>query len=185
MSPSALPPLLFRHWSCPRAEERKNGSTFLGVPRSHSPLLCSSMPSRRPTLLVAFLSLEARTRDPLVRLSIFRLRTLTGADTCGLLFGASLGPTLFILTLYLQNVLGYSPVLTGFAFLPHALIVTFPTNLVSRWTTRLGVKPGMVTGAVVLAVGLFWLSRMSAHDQYWASSCRARYWLAWASLSRL
>src|SRR5207253_1674191 len=119
-------------------------------------------------LLVAFLSLEARTRDPLVRLSIFRLRTLTGADTCGLLFGASLGPTLFILTLYLQNVLGYSPVLTGFAFLPHALIVTFTTNLVSRLTTRLGVKPGMVTGAVVLAVGLFWLSRMSAHDQYWA-----------------
>jgi Na+/melibiose symporter-like transporter len=119
-------------------------------------------------LLVAFLSIEARTRDPLVRLSIFRLRTLTGADTCGLLFGASLGPTLFILTLYLQNVLGYSPVLTGFAFLPHALIVTFTTNLVSRLTTRLGVKPGMVTGAVVLAVGLFWLSRMSAHDQYWA-----------------
>src|SRR5712691_6654737 len=106
-------------------------------------------------LLVAFLSLEVRTRDPLVRLSIFRLRTLTGADTCGLLFGASLGPTLFILTLYLQNVLGYSPVLTGFAFLPHALIVTFTTNLVSRLTTRLGVKPGMVTGAVVLAVGLF------------------------------
>src|SRR6266699_3300206 len=105
-------------------------------------------------LLVAFLSLEARTRDPLVRLSIFRLRTLTGADTCGLLFGASLGPTLFILTLYLQNVLGYSPVLTGFAFLPHALIVTFTTNLVSRLTTRLGVKPGLVTGAVVLAVGL-------------------------------
>src|SRR5258706_553116 len=119
-------------------------------------------------LLLAFLSIEARTRDPLVRLSIFRLRTLTGADTCGLLFGASLGPTLFILTLYLQNVLGYSPVLTGFAFLPHALIVTFTTNLVSRLTTRLGVKPGMVTGAVVLAVGLFWLSRMSAHDQYWA-----------------
>src|SRR6266480_4889357 len=51
MSPSALPPLLSRHCSCPRAEERKNGSTFLGVPRSHSPLLCSSMPSRRPTLL--------------------------------------------------------------------------------------------------------------------------------------
>src|SRR6266702_4524860 len=89
-------------------------------------------------------------------------------QTIGLLVGASLGPTLFILTLYLQNVLGYSPVLTGFAFLPHALIVTFTTNLVSRLTTRLGVKPGMVTGAVVLAVGLFWLSRMSAHDQYWA-----------------
>src|SRR5260370_13590622 len=75
---------------------------------------------------------------------------------------------LSILPACLQKVLGYSLVLTAFAFLPPALIMTSTTNLVSRLTRRLGVKPGMVTGAVVLAVGLFWLSRMSAHDQYWA-----------------
>src|SRR5947207_12214899 len=65
---------------------------------------------------------------------------------------ASLGPTLFILTLYLQNVLGYSPVLTGFAFLPHALIVTFTTNNAcgrkDRKSTRLNSSHTVISYAV-------------------------------------
>ena len=70
-----------------------------------------------PALLVGFVAWEARTSDPIMPLSIFRLRTLVGANIAGLILGTVLFSMFLMLTLYMQQVLGYSPLKTGFAYL--------------------------------------------------------------------
>src|SRR6185437_7126326 len=72
-------------------------------------------------LLAAFVLIESRTSHPLMPFSIFRLRTLRGADVVGLLIGMSLFAMFFFLSLYMQQVLGYDALKTGFAYLPLAL----------------------------------------------------------------
>ena len=104
-------------------------------------------------LITLFVWIESRSHAPLVRLGIFQKRTLTGANLVGFFFGATVGPMLFILTLHMQNVLGYSPIETGLAFLPHALTVVVASQVVSRLTGRFGVRWCMAAGTGVLAGG--------------------------------
>lgn len=120
-------------------------------------------------LLVTFVFIEARVNVPLIRLGIFRLRTLTGANLIGFLAPGALGAMVFIVTLYMQKVLGYGPVTTGLAFLPMALIFIVITNVVSRFVPRFGVRRLLIAGMFVMALGLLLLTRISVENAYWTT----------------
>lgn len=122
-------------------------------------------------LLALFVVLEARlATHPLIPLRLFRSRALTGANLAMFSFGASMFAMWFFLTLYLQNVLGYSPLVTGFSFLPQTAAIAAGATLSGRLTPKLGLRNVLVTGAVLAAAGLFWLSFIQAGDSYWNSS---------------
>lgn len=120
-------------------------------------------------LLAGFVVWEKRSAEPLVRLGIFRLRNLTSANALAVVQGMVLAPTLYVITLYLQNTLRYSPLTTGLAFLPQALIVVGTAQLVARLTGRVGVRPGLIAGTVALAGGVLVLSRITVADQPWTT----------------
>ena len=97
-------------------------------------------------LLAAFVIIELRERHPLMPFSIFRLRTLRGANVVGLLVGMSLLSMFFILSLYLQNVLHYSPIKTGVSYLPLAVGIILSSVAASALVTRIGFKPVLIAG---------------------------------------
>jgi EmrB/QacA subfamily drug resistance transporter len=112
-------------------------------------------------LLGAFVVIEQRSSAPLVPFRIFQLRTLTGANVVGLLLGASLFSMFFFISLYMQQVLGYSPIHAGLSYLPLALTIIVAAGLGGQMVTRLGFKPILATGMLAIALGLFWFSRVS------------------------
>jgi MFS family permease len=112
-------------------------------------------------LLAAFVAIELRARKPLVPFSIFRIRTLTGANVVGLLVGASLFSMFFFISLYMQQVLGYSPIHAGLSYLPLALVIMASAGIASQLVTRLGYKPVLATGMLFIVAGLLWFSRVS------------------------
>ena len=112
-------------------------------------------------LLGAFVVIEQRSSAPLVPFRIFRLRTLTGANVVGLLLGASLFSMFFFISLYMQQVLGYSPIHAGLSYVPLALTIIVAAGLGGQMVTRLGFKPILAAGMLVIALGLFWFSRVS------------------------
>ncbi len=111
-------------------------------------------------LLMAFLVIERRQRLPLMPFSIFRLRTLRGANIVGLLIGMSLFSMFFFISLYLQNVLHYSPIKTGVSYLPLAFGIIVAAGVASQLVTRVGFKPPLIVGLLLIAGGLFWFSRV-------------------------
>jgi EmrB/QacA subfamily drug resistance transporter len=113
-------------------------------------------------LLIAFLAIELRQRAPLMPLSIFRLRTLRGADTVALLIGMSLFSMFFFVSLYMQQVLHYSPLKTGLCYLPLAVAIIASAGAASVAVTRFGFKPVLGTGLLFVAGGLLWFSRVHA-----------------------
>jgi Na+/melibiose symporter-like transporter len=117
-------------------------------------------------LLAAFLAIEARTRGPLLPLGIFRLRTLSASNGVGLLIGMSLFSMFFFLSLYMQQVLGYDAMEAGLAYLPLALTIIVTAGLASQLTTKLGFKPVLMGGMLLVALGLVWLSRVPADGSY-------------------
>ncbi len=112
-------------------------------------------------LLSAFVAIELRSTKPLVPFSIFRIRTLTGANVVGLLVGASLFSMFFFITLYMQQVLGYSPIHAGLSYLPLALVIMASAGVASQLVTKLGYKPVLATGMLFIVAGLLWFSRVS------------------------
>jgi EmrB/QacA subfamily drug resistance transporter len=112
-------------------------------------------------LLAAFLTIEARRRRPLMPFSIFRLRTLRGANVVGLLIGMSLFSMFFFVSLYMQQVLHYSPLKTGVSYLPLAVGIILSAGAASQLVTRLGFKPTLIGGLLLVAGGLFWFSQVS------------------------
>ncbi|MGP0048754.1 MAG: MFS transporter [Solirubrobacteraceae bacterium] len=111
-------------------------------------------------LLVAFLIIERRQRQPLMPFSIFRLRTLRGANVVGLLIGMSLFSMFFFISLYLQNVLHYSPIKTGISYLPLAVGIILSAGAASQLVTRFGFKPPLIAGLLLIAAGLLWFSQV-------------------------
>jgi EmrB/QacA subfamily drug resistance transporter len=120
-------------------------------------------------LLIAFVAIELRRRDPLVPFSIFRLRTLRGANIVGLLVGMSLFSMFFFISLYLQDVLGYSPIQTGIAYLPLAVGIIVSAGVASALVTKLGFKAPLIVGMVFIAGGLIWFSRVPGHGGHFYS----------------
>jgi EmrB/QacA subfamily drug resistance transporter len=111
-------------------------------------------------LIVAFLFIERRETHPLMPFSIFRLRTLRGSNVVGLLIGMSLFSMFFFISLYVQGVLGYSPIKAGLAYLPLAIGIILSAGGASALVTRVGPKPVLIAGMLLIAGGLIWFSRV-------------------------
>jgi EmrB/QacA subfamily drug resistance transporter len=106
-------------------------------------------------LLAFFLALESRVRAPLMPLGLFRLRNLATANVVGVLWAAAMFAWFFLAALYLQLVLGYSPLQVGLAFLPANLIMgAFSIGLSAKAVMRFGIKAPLATGLAFAAVGL-------------------------------
>lgn len=120
-------------------------------------------------LLVIFLMIETRTEDPLLPLSIFRLRTLAGANVAGLLLGASFFAFVFAGTLYMQEVLGYSALQTGAAWLA-ASITSMALAAVSQLlVTRIGPKVVMAIGMTLIGVAIVWATQVPVQGHFLAN----------------
>jgi EmrB/QacA subfamily drug resistance transporter len=111
-------------------------------------------------LLGAFVLNEVRARQPLAPLSIFRINGLGFSNATQLVAFAGFLALFFFLTLYMQNVLGYSPIQTGAAYLPLCFAVAVAAGVASQLISRIGTRPLIVGGALVASGGLYWLSRI-------------------------
>jgi EmrB/QacA subfamily drug resistance transporter len=112
-------------------------------------------------LIGAFVVIELRSRAPLMPFRIFRLRTLSGANLVAILLGASLFSMFFFISLYMQQVLGYSPIHAGLSYLPLAVTIIIAAGLGGQFVTRFGFKPILAAGMAAVALGLLWFSRVS------------------------
>ncbi|HEX4759342.1 MAG TPA: MFS transporter [Thermoleophilaceae bacterium] len=117
-------------------------------------------------LLGAFLINEQRNRNPLLPLSIFRIKGLGAADATQLIGIAGFLAMFFFLTLYMQNVLGYSPIQTGVAYLPVCFGVAIAAGVTSQLLARVGTRFLIVSGALVAAGGVYWLAQIPVHGSY-------------------
>jgi EmrB/QacA subfamily drug resistance transporter len=117
-------------------------------------------------LLAIFVLVELRTSSPLVDLSIFRQRTVTGANLVNFLAPGTFGAFIFTVTLYMQKVLGYSAIDMGLAFLPLALAILIFSNASSRLVIRLGARRLLTTGLLITVLGLLLLLGLSPAGNY-------------------
>jgi len=117
-------------------------------------------------LLAGFAFNELRVRNPLVPLSILKVKGVAAADATQLVAIAGFLPMFFFLTLYMQTVLGYSPIQTGLAYLPLTGGFIIAASISSQLFARIGTKPVVVLGTVISAAGLYWLSRVPLDGSY-------------------
>jgi EmrB/QacA subfamily drug resistance transporter len=117
-------------------------------------------------LLAGFLIWETRVSHPLMTFSIFRLRTLTGANVAGLILGTATFSMFLMLTLYMQQVLGYSAMKTGVAYLAVAGTAIVWSFLAANLVTRIGVKPVLVVGMTSLTAGVAYFTQVSVGGSY-------------------
>jgi EmrB/QacA subfamily drug resistance transporter len=119
-------------------------------------------------LLAAFLVVEARAEAPLLPLRLFRLKSLAGSNAVGFLLGASFYGYIFIGTLYMQQVLGYSAMKTGLAWLvvgATGVVLAGPAQVM---VTRASVRLVMAAGMTVTGAGILWATQLPAHGSFWA-----------------
>jgi EmrB/QacA subfamily drug resistance transporter len=117
-------------------------------------------------LVAAFIAIELRSRSPLLPLRIFRLRTLTAANVAMAIVGAVAFSEFFVLTLYLQDVLQYSAVQSGAAFVGFAGAVVVVSNIAQLVVGRIGVRPTLTVGLLLSAVSVAALTRLPVHGHY-------------------
>jgi EmrB/QacA subfamily drug resistance transporter len=117
-------------------------------------------------LLAAFIGWELRTAEPLMRFGIFRLRTVSGANVAGLVMGTAMFGMFLMLTLYMQQVLHYSAMKTGVAYLAVAGTAIVWSALAAQLVTRVGVKPVLVAGMTALSAGLLYFTQVSVDGTY-------------------
>ncbi len=120
-------------------------------------------------LLAAFLVIESRVQSPLLPLSIFRLRTLAGANVAGLLLGGSFYAFIFLGTLYMQQVLHYSALQAGVAWLAASLTSIALAGLSQFLVTRGGAKLVMAIGMTLIGVGVLWATQVPVHGHFLAN----------------
>jgi EmrB/QacA subfamily drug resistance transporter len=119
-------------------------------------------------LMIGFLFWELKVAShPLVPFRIFRSRTLSTANIVMFLVGGAFFAMWYFLTFYFQNILGYDPVRTGFAFLPMALGIIAGAQLSSRILTKTGVKPLLLVGTSLATLGFLWISLIKTTSTYW------------------
>jgi EmrB/QacA subfamily drug resistance transporter len=131
-----------------------------GAPRTIGELACAG------ALLAAFAVNEVRHRNPLFPLSILRIPGLAAADATQMIAIAGFYSMFFFITLYMQNVLGYSPIKAGSAWLPTTFGVAVGAGVCTQLLTRTGTRPLIAAGAVLGAGGVYWLSRVPVHGAY-------------------
>jgi EmrB/QacA subfamily drug resistance transporter len=117
-------------------------------------------------LLAAFVAVELRSKAPLVPFSIFRRRSISGANIVGLLVAMALFSMFFFVSLYMQVVLGYDALEAGLAYLPLAGGIIVSAGIASSLVTRFGFKPILVAGLVLTAIGLIWFAQVDVGGSY-------------------
>ena len=117
-------------------------------------------------LLAGFVLRETRTKDPLMSFSIFKIKTVLGANIAGFILGTALFSMFLMLTLYMQQVLGYSAMKTGVAYIAVAGTSIIWAMVAQMLVTRVGVKPVLVTGMSLLTVGLLYFTQVSVEGSY-------------------
>jgi EmrB/QacA subfamily drug resistance transporter len=118
-------------------------------------------------LVAVFFLMERRHESPLVPFWIFRLRPVTVANSVGALLGGAIFGGFFLLTLYMQQVLGYSPLKAGVAFLATAGTTIPAAGLSQALVTRIGVKPVMTTGLFLMAFSYLWFTQLPVDGKFW------------------
>jgi len=117
-------------------------------------------------LLAAFAVIETRSRHALMPVRLLRSRDRAGAIVMMLAVGTIVSGVFFFITVFVQEIWGYSPLRTGVAFLPFAAALLVGSALAARLVPRIGARPLLIAGAAASAGGLYWLSRMSEHGTY-------------------
>ena len=117
-------------------------------------------------LLVAFAVIEVRSKYALVPMRVLRSRDRTGAYLISLCVGTALFGMFFFLTIFVQEVWGYSPLKTGVAFLPLVAVIMAASGIAAQAVPRIGARPLLIAGSASLAGGMFWLSRITEHSSY-------------------
>jgi EmrB/QacA subfamily drug resistance transporter len=112
-------------------------------------------------LIAAFVAIERRSAAPLMPFRVFRLGSVRGANVVGILVGASLFSMFFFISLYMQQVLGYSAIKSGLSYLPLAVTIIISAGIASQLVTRVGFKTVMAAGMALIAVALLWFSQIS------------------------
>ena len=117
-------------------------------------------------LLAGFLVNETRVRNPLMPPSIFRVSGLAAANATQLIAFAGFLAMFFFLTLYMQSVLGYSPIQTGLAYLPVCFVIGVSAGVATQLIAKVGTRPLVVVGGVIAAVGIALFSGISVDGSY-------------------
>ncbi len=117
-------------------------------------------------LLVAFGFIEVRSKHALVPMRVLRSRDRTGAYLISLCVGTALFGMFFFLTLFVQEVWGYSALKTGIAYLPMVAMIMLASGIASQLVARIGARPLMLAGSAIATGGMFWLSRINEHSHY-------------------
>jgi MFS family permease len=116
--------------------------------------------------LGAFVAIERSSPAPIVDFDFFRSRSFVGANVVAFAVSFSMLAVFFFLTLYMQNILGYSPLEAGVRFLPSTLIIIVAGPVAGRLTDRIGARPLITTGMVLVAISLLWQSRLQVDSSY-------------------
>jgi EmrB/QacA subfamily drug resistance transporter len=117
--------------------------------------------------ILAFILLERYQRDPMLPLELFRSGTYTGANLVVLLVALAMFGVFFFLSLYMQNILGYSAVQTGAAFLPMTILIILIAPIAGRTSDRIGSRGLMTAGMILIAVQLLYFSRLGLDATFW------------------
>jgi EmrB/QacA subfamily drug resistance transporter len=117
-------------------------------------------------LLAAFAVIEVRSKYALLPVRVLRSRDRTGAYLISLCVGTALFGMFFFLTIFVQNVWGYSPLKTGIAFLPLVAVIMAASGIAAQAVPRIGARPLLIAGSASMAGGMLWLSRISEHSSY-------------------
>jgi EmrB/QacA subfamily drug resistance transporter len=117
-------------------------------------------------MLVGFVAWELRQSEPLMRFGIFRIRTVAGANVAGFILGTAMFSMFLMLTLYMQQVLHYSAMTTGVAYLAVAGTAIVWSTVAAQLVTRIGVKPVLVVGMTSLTAGLVYFTQVSVGGSY-------------------
>lgn len=119
--------------------------------------------------IVGFIINEKRAKHPLMPLEIFKIRNLTGANSMQLLIAASIFSVFFFVTLYLQEVLGYTPLKTGLSFLVVPFAIGFTASQAPRLVAKFGYKKILVLAPLLVSAGLFYLSHIPVNGTFWGN----------------
>jgi EmrB/QacA subfamily drug resistance transporter len=141
------------------------GTDQRGVSHWADPKVVGSL-AAAAVLLAGFVVIEARSEHALLPLRIFANRSRTGSYLIMLLMGTALFGVFFFLTIFVQDVLGYSALRAGVAFLPLALTIVVVSAIVGQVIARTGARPLMLAGAAVATCGMYWFSRIGVHTTY-------------------
>jgi predicted MFS family arabinose efflux permease len=118
--------------------------------------------------LAAFVLLELHQRLPMLELGLFRNRGFAGANSVMLLVGLAMFGVFFYISLYVQQVLGYSPTQAGASFLPWTILIILLAPRAGKLSDRIGPRPLVAGGMVGLAGSLFWFSHLGVHESFWS-----------------